>query len=252
MSEYIKVNGIQNLPKALERGAKKIRKQCDAAVWKTARDAVRPIRKRVPIAFGELSASVQAYQRGANGHAVTSVDAPHAGAVEIGSPPHKPNFERLLAWVKLRGLQHLGGGPRKRGPTSGYQVPRIGSMFAAHVQNGSGGSFSPSDTAEKVARAISKGIEKHGTKPHWFVRESLPEIRQILDENMKKAKTSSAGGGGSSSGGGGKKSGSSKGKTYTPRTADEWGALGKVMKPHWDHHHQLAIQSARKNFGHDK
>ncbi len=186
MSQYIKVNGIGNLKAALQRGLKSIRANCDKSVWKTAQDAVRPIRKRVPVAFGELSSSIQAFPRGKNGNPVTSVDAPHAGSVEAGSRPHTPNWENLLAWVKLRGLQHLGGGPKKRGPTSGYQVPRIGAMFASHVQGG--GSFSPIDAAEQVARAISKGIEKHGTRPHWFVRESLPEIRQILDTNMKAAK----------------------------------------------------------------
>ncbi len=184
MSDYIKVNGIKNLRKALERGQKNIKKGIESAIWKTAQKAVRPIRRRVPVAFGELSASIQAYPRGANGHPVTSVDAPHAGAIEIGSPPHTPNFERLLAWVKLRGLQSLGGGLKKRGPTAGYQVPRIGAMFQSQVVNGS----SPIDAAVQVARAISKGIEKHGTKPHWFVRESLEDIRQILDEEMKAAK----------------------------------------------------------------
>ncbi len=190
MGQYIKVNGIQNLKPALERGAKRIRKACDAAVWKTAQSAVRPIRRRVPVAFGELSASVQAFPRGSNGNPVTSVDAPHAGAVEIGSAPHKPNFERLLAWVKLRGLQHLGGGPRKRGPTAGYQVPRVGAMFKGLVVGSSAiaGSHSPVDAAEQVARAISKGIEAHGTKPHWYVRESLGDIREILNEEMKAAK----------------------------------------------------------------
>lgn len=61
-------------------------------------------------------------------------------------------------------------------------------MFASHVQSGAGGAFSPSDSAEKVARAISKGIEEHGTRPHWFVRESLGDIREILDEEMKSSK----------------------------------------------------------------
>ncbi len=195
MSQYIKVNGIKNLPRALERGRKNIQKGCEAAIWKTAQKAVAPIRRRVPVAFGELQSSVEAYQRGRNGNPVTSVDAPHAGAVEIGSPPHTPNFERLLAWVRLRGLQSLGtrGSPRKRGPSAAYQVPRVGAMFKALVvrsrsRYGGAGRHSPIDAAETVARLISKGIEKHGTKPHWYVRESLEEIRDILEMEMKTAK----------------------------------------------------------------
>ncbi len=177
---------LRNLRPTIERDLKKLRKNYDGAIWKTAKQSVRPIRKRVPVAFGELRESVQAYERGPNNNPVVSVDAPHAGAVEIGSRPHTPDFEKLLAWVKLRGLQSLSGGPRKRGPSSGYQVPRIGAMFRGLEQGG--GSFSPADSAVQVARAISKGIEKHGTKPHFYVLNSLPEIRQILDENMKSVK----------------------------------------------------------------
>ncbi len=200
MSQYIKVNGIKNLRRALERGQRNIRKECDKAVMRTAEKAVRPIKRRVPVAFGELRDSVQAYPRGKNGHPVTAVEAPHAGAVEIGSAPHKPNFERLLAWVKLRGLQSLTkrGRLRKRalkswGFNSAYQVPRIGRMFKGAIVKGKGGRnghgrYSPTDTPEMIAQQISKGIEKHGTKPHWYVRESLGEISQILSEEMSAAK----------------------------------------------------------------
>lgn len=190
MSQYVRVNGIKNLRAALDRGQNGIKKGIESAIWKTAQKAVRPIRRRVPVAFGELSASVQAYQRGAHGNPVTSVDAPHAGSVEVGSRPHTPDFERLLKWVKLRGFQALGGGPRKRGPTSAYQVPRIKTLLKALVvkgKRGGSGSHSPADAAEQVARAISKGIQAHGTKPHWFVRESLGDIREILNTEVRKA-----------------------------------------------------------------
>lgn len=181
----------------MERGQRNIKKGCESAIWKTAQAAVRPIRRRVPVAFGELQTSVQAYERGNNGNAVTSVDAPHAGAVEIGSPPHKPDFERLLAWVKLRGLQALSmRAAKKRFPGSGggYQVPRVGAMFRALIQRsrsqyGGAGRHSPADAAVQVAQAISKSIEARGTKPHWYVRESLPEIKEILNVEMQKAKS---------------------------------------------------------------
>ncbi len=194
MSTYIKVNGIGNLRRALERGQQQIRRGVERAIWSTAQKAVRPIKKRTPKAFGELQNSVQAYSRGANGHPVTSVDAPHAGAVEIGSPPHKPNFERLLAWVKLRGMQGRNrGGLRKRfpkslGPTTPFQARRVASIFKAlEVRGRAGvGRHLPIDAPVQVAQAISKGIETQGTRPHWYVRESLPDIREILAAEVRK------------------------------------------------------------------
>lgn len=209
MSEYVKVNGIKNLRKALERGQRNIRKAVDKAIWSTAQKAVPVIRKRVPVAFGELKSSVQAYPRGLSGNPVTSVDAPHAGAVEIGSLPHKPNFERLLAWVRLRGMQGLnpsGKSLKKRFPkalgfTTPRHAPRISSLLKSLEVRGKRGvgRHSPVDAAVQVARAISAGIEKHGTRPVWYVRESLPEIRGILNaeiqKNLRNVRSASSSGG---------------------------------------------------------
>lgn len=194
MSHYVHVNGLKALRRALERGQRQILKGIDRAIWSTAQKAVRPIKKRTPKAFGELQNSVQAYARGSNGHPVTSVDAPHAGAVEIGSPPHKPNFERLLAWVKLRGMQGRNrGGLRRRfpkalGPTTPFQARRVASIFKSlEVRGRAGvGRHLPIDAPTQVAQAISKGIEAHGTRPHWYVRESLPDIRDILATEVRK------------------------------------------------------------------
>lgn len=200
MSETIRVNGLGKLRGHLARGQKGIKAAITRAIKSTSQKAIKPIRKRVPVAFGELRDSIQAYSRGTNGSPVTVADAPHAGAVEIGSPPHKPNFERLLAWVKLRGMQGLRksartpmGKARMRfghgvGPTTRSQARRVATMLKQlEVRGRKGvGRHSPADAAVQVARAISKGIEEHGTRPHWFVRQSLPEIRGILDGEIRK------------------------------------------------------------------
>lgn len=51
---------------------------------------------------------------------------------------------------------------------------------------GGAGRHMPTDTPEQITKAISKGIEAHGTRPHWFVRESLPEIKTILGQEIRK------------------------------------------------------------------
>ncbi len=209
MTEHVRVNGLGALRRHLVRGQRGIKDAVGKAIWSTARKAVVPIRKRTPRAFGELQESIQAYSRGQNGNPVTIADAPHAGAVEIGSPPHKPNFERLLAWVRLRGMQGLNrnrtpqGSKRMRfghgaGPTTAKQAKRIAGMFKAKEVRGrwfgtkakgnrlNVGRHSPVDAAVQIAQAISNKIEKYGTKPHWYVRDSLSDIQQILNGEMRK------------------------------------------------------------------
>ncbi len=188
---------LGQLPGLIKRDLDRLDKRLDTALQKTAQQSVAPIRERTPRAFGELQESVQYYARGESGNRVVDVDAPHAGAVEKGSPPHKPDFEKLLAWVKLRGLQGLTGRGKVRGnsfrkdqgPTTARQARRVSSMLKSHEVRGRKGvgRHSPTDAPEKVAMAISRGIEKHGTKPHWFVRSALGEVRTLLAANVDKA-----------------------------------------------------------------
>lgn len=191
----ITVKGLGALAGHLERGQRDIKRKVTKAIRTTARKAVKPIRSRVPKAFGELSESIQDYTHGADGNPITAVTAPHASDVEIGTPPHKPDFEKLLAWVRLRGLQGLTKRGRLRksfrkdqGPTTPYQARRISSMFRSLVVRGGKGAgrHSPADAAVQIAQAISRKIEKFGTKPHWYVQNSLPDIAIILDSEVRK------------------------------------------------------------------
>jgi hypothetical protein len=174
----------EELPGLIRSHLNGLQTRIGRAVQKTAADAVTPIRKRAPKAFGDLQNSVHAVP-GPNPK--TIVDAPHAGAVERGSPPHTPDFERLLAWVKLRGMQGLNGTSRRDGRTTARQATRVKDLLSHEVQRGPGGPFSPVDSPTRVAEAIAKGIEKHGTRPYWFVRESLEDVRALLNTNVRGA-----------------------------------------------------------------
>jgi hypothetical protein len=184
---------LHELPAALRRDERAMRRAIKAAISRTSKRAVEPIQSRVPVAFGELRDSVEAQPNGATPKA--GVYAPHAGAVEKGSMPHTPNFEKLVAWVKLRGFQGLSGRGRIRkrfsrseGPTTAHQARRVASAIKSHEIRGKRGvgRHLPIDAAEQVARAISRGIEKNGTRPHWYVRSSLPDIHKILDTEIKQ------------------------------------------------------------------
>lgn len=161
----------------------------DNATFRTAQEGAAVVRERAPKAFGELRDSTEAYRSGSHGNGPSiAVDAPHAGAVEIGSAPHTPDLERLIAWVKLRGMQGLSRlrSAKLHGTTTRDQAVRVRDLLKNQVQSGPGGQFSPIDAPVEVARAIAKGIEQHGTRPHWFVRDSLPAIRDILARNVRK------------------------------------------------------------------
>lgn len=177
----------QTLRRDIRFQLKKVEGRINRAIANTAVEAVKPIRRRAPKAFGELRDSVHSIRHGGPR---TVVDAPHAAAVEIGSAPHNPNFEELLAWVKLRGMQGNRFTARqlaRRGPTTLEQAVRVRSMFSEEVVRGPSGEFSPTDAPERVARRIAEGIRQHGTRPHWFVKESLGDIAGILDRNVRRA-----------------------------------------------------------------
>lgn len=168
---------LADLPGLIEKDLKSLRQRVDGAVKQTAQDATAPIKRRAPKAFGDLQGSVHATTN------KTVVDAPHAAAVEIGSRPHTPDFEAILAWVKLRGMQALSPRRPGEGRTTARQAARVGALLKAEVRN----QASPIEAPENVARNIVKGIQAHGTRPHWFVRESLTDIRLILDRLVRQA-----------------------------------------------------------------
>lgn len=192
----IKVN-LRDLPRELRKLNKRLKAATEAAIRKTARDAIPIITPRVPKAFGELVDSLEA--RNPNSESVvaqTVASAPHAAPVETGSRPHTPDFEALLSWVKLRGLQGLTrkGNIRTRfakteGPTTPGQAMGVALALRELEVRGNrrNGRHSPIDAPEQVARRISEAIQKGGTKPHWFVRDSLPEIEAKLGENIQSA-----------------------------------------------------------------
>lgn len=74
-------------------------------------------------------------------------DAPHAAPAETGSMPHMPPVEPLQEWAALKGF----------------------------------------DDPESAGWAIAIKISREGTKPTWYMRGSLPEIRDELERNIRQA-----------------------------------------------------------------
>lgn len=98
---------LEELPKLIEEDLRRMQTRVQAAIAKTAQDAINPIYNNAPKAFGILRDSIKATPDS------TVVDAPHASAVETGTGPaagnarYMPPLEPILKWVKLRGMQYL-------------------------------------------------------------------------------------------------------------------------------------------------
>lgn len=132
---------FEELERAIKQDIAELAGRLEGAIDETVEDSVGIVWGHVPFAFGELHGSVHV-----EGRSVVA-DAPHAAAVEVGSMPHMPPVEPLVAWASMRGFSD----------------------------------------PESAAWGIAIKISKEGTKPTWYMRNSLPEMREKLDRNMKQA-----------------------------------------------------------------
>jgi hypothetical protein len=107
------------------------------------------IAQAAPVDVGSLKSSVRVERDGDSWQIV--VDAPHAAAVEVGTRPHTPPLQPLIDWVR----RHAG------------------------------------DVAKSKIRALAIGLQRkiaeQGTKPRWFVRNTLPKMKSVLDVMVRRA-----------------------------------------------------------------
>lgn len=164
---------FRHLARLLKQKDAELKRKMARAARRAAQKHAAYLRRNMPVASSELRNSVQV-----QGTQVV-VDAPHAAAVERGSRPHWPPLEPILEWVKLRGFQGL---------VSKKQLARLpGTTTAAHATSISlaihqhmGMTALSVDAPLKVAKAIQATIAKYGTKPQWYMRNSLPAAHAFL------------------------------------------------------------------------
>jgi len=121
--------------------------------------------RAAPVDVGALKSSIRATRESAT-KSVVIASAPHAAIVERGSRPHVPPLQPLIDWVR-RHVKTL----RIRRARD-----RRGRFTAASEQQ-----------IENVARAIQRKIMFHGTRPTWFIRNTLPRQRRALERIVRRA-----------------------------------------------------------------
>ena len=178
------VRSFHVLDRLLERDARARARAVRVGVARTSRQAVKVLRARVPVAFGELRESVHAATSMVGSQ--TLVDAPHAVPIEVGARPHWIPIEPLLRWVKLRAAQGLLT-PRQVGRLPGPTTQAHAITMAGALRAMEQADAIAVDAPMRIARAIQAKLAKVGSRPHWYARESLPEIMTILDHEIRRA-----------------------------------------------------------------
>ncbi|HEX7464106.1 MAG TPA: hypothetical protein VF382_04320 [Actinomycetota bacterium] len=181
-----RVRGAKELLVLLTKHARARERRVKVAVREAAHKGASHVRRNVPVAFGELRSSVHV-DSPTLGHSRIIIDAPHACAVEVGSRPHWVPIAPLIAWVKLRGFQGLSSPAQMKrlpGTTTGEHARSVaGQLAAAEQDDGS----TPVNAPIQIAYMIQAAIAKRGTKPHWYARNSLPTLVDILDTRIRAA-----------------------------------------------------------------
>jgi hypothetical protein len=175
-----RVTSFRALVAALTHDQSARDKRVRSAVERTAKAGVSVVKRHAPVAFGELRGSTHA--RGTS----IVVDAPYAADVELGSRPHTPALGPLVRWVKLRAAQGLLS-DRERGRLPGRTTREHAESVAGALAGLESGGALDVDAPIRIARAIQHAISLHGTKPTFFARSSLPEIRALLNTFVHEA-----------------------------------------------------------------
>lgn len=185
------VKSLKELDQLMKKHQSARERRIKQAVRKTVQRGAAYVRRNMPVAFGELRDGI-----GNNGTQVTS-DGPHSEAVELGSRPHWMPLEPLIAWVKLRGAQGILSESQiahrfRHQATTESHARTVAAQLAAIRRGGLGASgpeaqYSPLDAPVIVAKAIQLAIAKKGTKPHWYMRDAVPNIMGFLGEELDTA-----------------------------------------------------------------
>lgn len=169
---------------ALQHGEAEVRRAVARGALAGAHRGRALIVKRTPVDMGPLKAGWKVRPGAAEFAGLETElarlinDAPYVALVEIGTRPHKVNPEAWLAiyeWVR----RHFRGG--ELGGRGRMRTQRRTPESDTRPFHG------PDPVISQITNAIVWRIRRHGSKPRWFVRNSLDELRAVMGYEIERA-----------------------------------------------------------------
>lgn len=175
---------IEKLPEALDSLEREARRAVARGALAGAHRGRALIVKRTPVDLGPLKAGwtvkpgAEDFADGGTTLATLTNHAPHIVMVELGSRPHRMSpagWAALYEWVR----RHFRGG--KLGGDGRMKRPRKNSIVGIAPYRGDDPEISA------ITNAIVARIAKRGTKPTFFVKNSLHDLQKVMISEVERA-----------------------------------------------------------------
>lgn len=168
---------IEQLPEELLRRARETAGALKEGALRAAHRGHAHLVGQTPVDQGQLRNSWRVVDRRAQSLSPGAVeelaeiinDAPHAGVVELGARPHPVSpegWDAIYEWVRRHFGFTVGGSSEMR---------RVG------------GETGEDPVLSEITWGIVHKIAREGQRPTYFVRDSMPELKRLLDLEVKKA-----------------------------------------------------------------
>jgi hypothetical protein len=178
---------LKDLAKTLERHDVRTKASVNRGLRSAARFGRTHLVSVTPKDRGMAKAAWKEYDgpidaRGATPAAWVENSSPYIGILENGARPHavsKEGQEAIYQWV-LRNLRMIGSA------SEGYAAVHGNDLHEGQHRR----TFGSVDGGEKLARQITflicRKIRKYGSKPHFFVRDSMELLTRVAQREVER------------------------------------------------------------------
>lgn len=168
----------KDVPKVLAHTRRTIQKAHKKAILEAVVAGAELVATRVPVDTGALKRSVRPRKKGRSGYPEIVVDAPHAGVIEAGGRAHWAPLRPLIAWTRRKvGRAAKAAGIRVPGKVGVYKGRTAAAWRRYNSRSRARTGYV--DGVLLIARAVQRKIAVKGTRAHWYMKNSLPELRQL-------------------------------------------------------------------------
>lgn len=152
---------LEQLGAAYRTGHEERTDDIEAATYRAALRGVPIVASDTPVDRGRARAGWDV--RPVPGGADLYNSVSYIGVLEAGSRPHMPPYEPIARWVVRKKGIDLQGGARHFNSFS--EIP-----WKTH----------------QFIQAVRETIAEEGAEPHWMVKNNLPKLRDILQQEVER------------------------------------------------------------------